>query len=94
MIATYLIHVSWKIDVPNALSMLDLVEPRAHRTFYTQSKEQPSEVVIKKIARMLYKETGFDGASFTLHAITKIDPAKLIPRDDLIDIDNKEIDIE
>jgi hypothetical protein len=67
----YLIHVSWEIELSPALAMLKAAEPRTHKTFVVEATEQPSEVVIKKIARVQYEDYN---NTFVLHAITKLDP--------------------
>jgi len=83
----YLVHVSWEIKLSPALSMLSAAEPRTHKTFVLEAVEQPSEVVIKKVARIAYEDYN---NSFVLHAITKLDPK--YPVNDFIKLDENPVE--
>ena len=88
----YLIHVSWNIELSPALQLLSAAEPKAHRTFVVSSSEQPSLVVLQKIARLNFKDE-YNSKGFAVSAITKLEH-KLTERTDLFEIDNNNLDVE
>lgn len=77
----YLIDASWDLELSPALQMLEVLEPKVFRIFTVEATEQPSLVVLQKIARILFKED-YRSEGFAIRSITLLEPKQSLKETD------------